>query len=86
MAFEIAKAEIDDDVSKDNIYQMGRWWIVNYEDEDGVYTQARIDAVTGEIYTGYNVPAGAQAGRAGGRYGCGSGYARGSGYCMGYGS
>ncbi|WP_269850201.1 hypothetical protein [Methanosarcina horonobensis] len=63
VAFEIAKAEIDDDVSKDNIYQMGRWWIVNYEDEDGVYTQARIDAVTGEIYTGYNVPAGAQAGR-----------------------
>lgn len=85
-AFEIAKAEIDEDVSKDNIYQMNRWWIVYYEDEDGVYTQARIDAVTGGVYTGYEVPAGSQAGQEGGRYGCGSGHARGSGYCMGYGN
>jgi len=81
-AFEIARAEIDDSVSKDDIYQMGRWWIVYYESEDGVYTQARIDAVTGEVFTGYNTPTGNQMG---GRYGCGSGYARGTGYCMGYG-
>ncbi|KKH46880.1 PepSY domain-containing protein [Methanosarcina sp. 1.H.A.2.2] len=76
-AFEIAKAEIDDGVSKDDIYQMNRWWIVSYEDEDGVYTQARIDAVTGDVFTGYDVPAGCQTG---GRF------ARGSGYCMGYGN
>jgi len=76
-AFEIAKAEIDDGVSKDAIYQMNRWWIVPYEDEDGVYTQARIDAVTGEVYTGYNVPAGLQTG---GRF------ARGSGFCRAYGN
>lgn len=81
-AFEIAKAEIDEDVSKDDIYQMNRWWIVYYEGEDGAYTQARIDAVTGEVYTGYDIPAGCQAGAG---YGRGSGYARGPGYCMGYG-
>jgi ABC-type glycerol-3-phosphate transport system substrate-binding protein len=82
-AFEIARAEIDDDVSKDDIYQMGRWWIVYYEDESGVYTQARIDAVTGEVFTGYSVPAGPQTS---GRFARGSGYARGPGYCMGYGN
>ena len=81
-AFEIAKSEIDDSVSRDDIYQMGRWWIVYYEDEDGADTQARIDAVTGEVFTGYDVPAGCQAGA---RYGRGSGYSRGSGNCMGYG-
>lgn len=81
-AFEIAKTEIDEDVSKDDIYQMNRWWIVYYEDENGADTQARIDAVTGEVFTGYDVPAGCQAGTG---YGRGSGYARGSGHCMGYG-
>ena len=80
-AFEITRAEIDDGVSRDDIYQMGRWWIVNYEDEDGVYTQARIDAVTGDVFTGYSVPAGAQTC---GRNGRGSGYACGQGCCMGY--
>lgn len=78
-AFEIARAEIDDGVSKDNIYQMGRWWIVYYEDENGAYTQARIDAVTGEVFTGYGASAGPQAGV---RYGRGPGYARGFGCCM----
>lgn len=76
-AFEIAKAEIDENVSKDDIYQMNRWWIVSYEDENGVYTQARIDAVTGEVYTGYDVPAWCQTG---GRL------ARGSGFCRAYGN
>lgn len=82
-AFEIAETEIDGSVSKDDIYQMGRWWIVYYEGDEGAYTQARIDAVTGEMFTGYDIPAGCQAGA---RYGCGgSGYGRGSGHCMGYG-
>lgn len=82
-AFEIARAEIDADASRDDIYLMGRWWIVYYEDEDGAYTQARIDAVTGEVFTGYGTSAGPQAGV---RYGRGHGYARGFGYCMGYGN
>ncbi len=72
-ALEIAKAEIDEDITEENISQMKRWWIVSYEDEDGVYTQARIDAVTGEVYTGYDVPAGRQTG---GRFACGSGFCR----------
>lgn len=76
-ALEIAKADIDDGVSEKDIYQMNRWWVVSYESEDGVYTQARIDAVTGEVYTGYDVPAGRQTG---GRF------ARGSGFCRAYGN
>ncbi|MCQ1536648.1 hypothetical protein FTO70_13410 [Methanosarcina sp. KYL-1] len=75
-AFEIAKKKIDSGVSEDDIYQMGRWWVVFYENEDGVYKQARIDAVTGDVFTDYNVPAEPQAG---GRY------ARGTGYCRAYG-
>lgn len=76
-AFDIAQKDIAAGVSKDNIYQMNRWWIVSYEDKDGVYTQARIDAVTGEVFTGYDVPAGCQTG---------SRFARGSGFCRAYGN
>jgi len=76
-ALEIAQDEIDKDITKDDIYQMNRWWIVSYEDEDGVYKQARIDAVTGEVYTGYDVPAWCQTG---GRF------ARGAGFCRAYGN
>ena len=76
-ALDIAQAEIDEDITEDDIYQMNRWWIVSYEDEDGVYTQARIDAVTGEVYTGYDVPA---WGQTGGRF------ARGPGFCRAYGN
>jgi hypothetical protein len=59
-AFEIAKKEIDNSVSKEDIYQMGRWWIVSYQDKNGTSSQARIDAVTGEVFTGYSAPAGFQ--------------------------
>lgn len=75
-ALEIARAEIDDNISEEDIYQIGRWWIVSYEDENGTSSQARIDAVTGEVFTGYSVPAGPQAGGM-----CG----RGSGFCRAYG-
>lgn len=75
-ALKIATDEIDTDVSEEDIYQMGRWWVVYYEDEEGVYKQARIDAVTGDVFTDYTVPAGPQTG---GRY------ARGTGYCRAYG-
>ena len=71
-ALKIARAEIDDGVSEDNISQMRRWWIVSYEGDDGVMTQARIDAVTGEVFTGYSVPA---------RQSMGGMYGRGSGFC-----
>lgn len=75
-ALKIARAEIDNGVSQEDIYQMGRWWIVSYEDDDGVSSQARIDAVTGEVFTGNSVPAGQQV-----RGMCG----RGPGFCRGNG-
>ena len=43
-ALEIARTEINSNVSKEDISQMRRWWIVSYQDEEGVYKQARIDA------------------------------------------
>jgi hypothetical protein len=74
-ALEIARKEIDSKVSKDDISQMRRWWVVSYQDDDGVYKQARIDSISGEVFTDYPVCAGTQAG---GRHG------RGQGYCRGY--
>ena len=50
-AYDIAKAEISTDVSMDNIYQMGRWWVVYYTDDDGTIKQGRIDAFTGDVIT-----------------------------------
>lgn len=60
-ALEIAKDKIDSEISEDAISQIGRWWIVTYEDADGVSRQARIDAVTGDVFT-YTVSAGFQTG------------------------
>lgn len=74
-ALEIARTEINSNVSKEDISQMRRWWIVSYQDEEGVYKQARIDAVSGEVFTDYHVCTGAQAG---------SRYGRGQGYCRAY--
>jgi hypothetical protein len=78
-AYETARSKIDGNVSKDNIYQMGRWWVVPYQDKNGTSSQARIDAVTGEIFTGY--PDSAER--------CGiysHGHCQGFGRCRGYGS
>ena len=72
-ALEIARKGIDSKVSRENISQMRRWWIVSYQDENGAYSQARIDAVTGEVFTDYPVCTGAQAE---GRHGLGQGHCR----------
>ncbi|MBW6518709.1 MAG: PepSY domain-containing protein [ANME-2 cluster archaeon] len=32
------------------MYQMGRWFVASYEDDDGVTKQARVDMFTGEVY------------------------------------
>jgi Peptidase propeptide and YPEB domain. len=72
-ALEIAKKEIDNNVSKDDITQIRRWWLVSYQDKDGTYRQARIDAVSGKVFTDYPACPGTQAG---GMYG-----SRGQGYC-----
>ncbi|RXA19978.1 hypothetical protein EQO05_07500 [Methanosarcina sp. MSH10X1] len=72
-ALEIARKEIDSKISQEDISQMRRWWIVSYQDEEGVYKQARIDAVSGKVFTDYPVCPGAQSG---GRHGRGQGYCR----------
>ena len=54
-AFEIAIDQIDPDVPQENIYQMGRGWVVSYVDEDGMIGRSFIDALSGEIF---EVPSG----------------------------
>lgn len=53
-ALEIAQDQIDGEVSKNNIYQMGRWWVVYYTDDNGTIEQIHIDAFTGEVVEDYN--------------------------------
>ncbi len=53
-ALEIAQDQIDGDVSENNIYQIGRWWVVYYTDDDGTIKQTRINAFTGEVVEDYN--------------------------------
>ncbi|ADI73668.1 conserved hypothetical protein [Methanohalobium evestigatum Z-7303] len=43
------KSETGIDVSKDNVYQMGRWWVINYSGSDGIIKQGRLDAYTAEV-------------------------------------
>jgi hypothetical protein len=71
-ALEIAREKIDSKISKEDISQMRRWWVISYED-DGAYKQARIDAVSGEVFTDYPACTGAQAGW---RHGRGHGHCR----------
>jgi hypothetical protein len=47
-ALAIAQDEISADVTENDIYQMGRWWVVYYT-IDGTAKQGRIDAHTGEV-------------------------------------
>ncbi len=47
-ALAIAQKEISADVTENDIYQMGRWWVVYYT-VDGTAKQGRIDAYTGEV-------------------------------------
>ncbi|AKB85826.1 PepSY domain-containing protein [Methanococcoides methylutens] len=80
-ALDIAREQIDADVSEENIYQMGRWWVVYYTNDDGVVMQSYIDAFTGEVVDTtdqtYNY---ANTGR-----GYGMMYGAGYGHGMGYG-
>lgn len=48
-ALDIAQQEIDADVKEENIYQMGRWWVVYYTNDDGVVMRSYIDAFTGDV-------------------------------------
>jgi hypothetical protein len=48
-AISIAEAETGRNITEDNVYQMGRWWVFSYADEEGTIKQERIDAYTGEV-------------------------------------
>lgn len=48
-ALDIAREQIDADVKEENIYQMGRWWVVYCTDDDGVVMRSYIDAFTGDV-------------------------------------
>ncbi|AKB85224.1 PepSY domain-containing protein [Methanococcoides methylutens] len=48
-ALDIAREQIDADVKEENIYQMGRWWVVYYANDDGVVMRSYIEAFTGDV-------------------------------------
>ncbi|MBN2111267.1 MAG: PepSY domain-containing protein, partial [Methanosarcinaceae archaeon] len=48
-AITIAEDETGQDIQEDNVYQMGRWWVFYYTDENDVVKQGRIDAYTGNV-------------------------------------
>ncbi|MCM1987922.1 hypothetical protein [Methanococcoides seepicolus] len=48
-ALNIAKTYIDPDVREEDIYAMGRWWVVQYVDDGGTIAQSYIDAFTGDV-------------------------------------
>ena len=43
------------EVSENNVYLMGRWWIINYKDSDGIINHGRIDVYTGEVIEDFSV-------------------------------
>ncbi|MDA0524159.1 hypothetical protein [Methanococcoides alaskense] len=48
-ALNIAKADIYPDVKEENIYAMGRWWVVQYVDDEGIIALSYIDTFTGDV-------------------------------------
>ncbi|MEZ5333834.1 MAG: PepSY domain-containing protein [Methanolobus sp.] len=47
-AVEIAEDATGQEISESDVYQMGRWWVFTYTDDDTV-KQGRIDAYTGDV-------------------------------------
>nr|WP_321498768.1 PepSY domain-containing protein [uncultured Methanolobus sp.] len=47
-AIDIAEDTTGQDVAESDVYQMGRWWVFIYT-EDDVTKQGRIDAYTGDV-------------------------------------
>ena len=71
-ALTIAQKEISTGVTENDIYQMGRWWIVSYTGDDGTAKQGRIDAYTGEVIPDFFTSQYAPSGQY--RQGMGRGY------------
>ncbi|WP_256623685.1 PepSY domain-containing protein [Methanolobus chelungpuianus] len=78
-AITVAEAETGQDISEDNVYQMGRWWVFSYADDEGTIKQGRIDAYTGEVIEDFYAGSANQ-----GQYQNGRGMMRGGGYGGGY--
>lgn len=74
-AIEIVEDATGRDISEDNVYQVGRWWIFSHADDDGVIKQGRIDAYTGQIIENFY-----QNSYQGRQYRQGGSYSRGVGY------
>ncbi|WP_407282545.1 PepSY domain-containing protein [Methanolobus sp. WCC1] len=83
-AITIAEDVTGQDISESSVYQMGRWWVFTYTEDDTV-KQGRIDAYTGEViedfyadatYQGqyYQGGRGMRGGSYGGSGGCGYRY------------
>jgi hypothetical protein len=70
-ALLIAKDKISADVTENDIYQMGRWWVVYYT-VDSTAKQGRIDAYTGEVFPDFFASQYATTGQY--RQGMGRGY------------
>ncbi|MDY0387274.1 MAG: hypothetical protein RBT65_09125 [Methanolobus sp.] len=48
-AIKLAENATGEEITESNVYQMGRWWVFSYADDEGTITQGRIDAYTGEV-------------------------------------
>ncbi|MBP1908646.1 PepSY domain-containing protein [Methanolobus bombayensis] len=47
-AIDIAEAATDQEIAESDVYQMGRWWVFTYTDDDTI-KQGRIDSYTGDV-------------------------------------
>jgi hypothetical protein len=51
-ATQLLETEVNGILTSD-VYQMGRWYVVFYEDAEEKTKQARVDMFTGEVYTDF---------------------------------
>ena len=72
-AIKLAENATGEEITESNVYQMGRWWVFSYADDEGTITQGRIDAYTGEVIDDFYANQGPQY--QSGRSMRGSGYA-----------
>ncbi|WP_148039274.1 hypothetical protein [Methanohalophilus sp. RSK] len=67
------------DVNDENVYQMGRWFVINYVDEDAI-KQGRVDSITEDVIEDFSAYAPQESDEYQNNYR----YQRGAGGCMGY--
>lgn len=67
------------DVNDENVYQMGRWFVINYIDQDTI-KQGRVDSTTEDVIEDFSAYATQESYEYQNNYR----YQRGAGGCMGY--